>query len=72
MLRYGTWRLHAKIVPEWLPAREPGRLTYRVPVEEEEEVNKKENEEENKKEDDEEEGGIFDKFGRRMKGFVKK
>ena len=50
MLRYGTWRLHAKIVPEWLPAREPGRLTYRVPEEmEEEEVNKKENEEENKK-----------------------
>merc|ERR1712114_152026 len=28
---YGTWRLHAKIIPDWMPAREPGRLTYRVP-----------------------------------------
>merc|ERR1719402_492389 len=64
---YGTWRLHAKIVPEWLPAREPGRLTYRVPEEKEEEEVTKENEED-KKEGEEEEGGIFDKFGRRMKG----
>merc|ERR1719384_502385 len=30
---YGTWRLHAKIVPDWLPARGPGKLTYRVPEE---------------------------------------
>merc|ERR1711864_29521 len=28
---YGTWRLHAKIIPDWMPAREPGRLTYLVP-----------------------------------------
>lgn len=20
---YGTWRLHAKIIPEWMPSREP-------------------------------------------------
>merc|ERR1719443_1160474 len=31
---YGTWRLHSKIVPDWLPAREPGRLTFRIPKEE--------------------------------------
>ena len=31
---YGMWRLHSKIVPDWLPAREPGRLTFRVPKEE--------------------------------------
>ena len=30
---YGRWRLHAKILPDWLPAREPGRLTYKVPRE---------------------------------------
>ena len=71
LYRYGTWRLHAKIVPEWLPAREPGRLTYRVPDEKDEEEVTKEKEED-KKDEEEEEGGIFDKFGRRMKGFVKK
>merc|ERR1712055_346741 len=58
---YGTWRLHAKIVPEWLPAREPGRLTYRVPEEKDEEEVTKEKEED-KKDEEEEEGGIFDKF----------
>ena len=67
--RYGTWRLHAKIVPEWLPAREPGRLTYRVPEEkEEEEVSKESEEAKDRKEEEEEEGGIFDKFGRRIFG----
>jgi len=66
---YGTWRLHAKIVPEWLPAREPGRLTYRVPEEkEEEEVSKESEEAKDRKEEEEEEGGIFDKFGRRIFG----
>ena len=54
-----------------MPAREPGRLTYRVPEEKEEEEATKEKEVD-KKEEEEEEGGIFDKFGRRMKGFVKK
>merc|ERR1712098_961639 len=49
---YGTWRLHSKIIPDWLPAREPGRLTYRVPEEKEEEEVTKENEEESKKEED--------------------
>merc|ERR1719333_1466156 len=31
---YGLWRLHSKIVPDWLPAREPGRLTFKIPKEE--------------------------------------
>merc|ERR1712012_679547 len=31
---YGIWRLHSKILPDWLPPKEPGRLTYRVPKEE--------------------------------------
>merc|ERR1740128_689382 len=31
---YGMWRLHSKIVPDWLPAREPGRLTFKIPKEE--------------------------------------
>merc|ERR1719209_552874 len=66
---YGTWRLHAKIVPEWLPAREPGRLTYRVPEEkEEEEVSKESEEAKDRKEEEEDEGGIFDKFGRQIFG----
>jgi len=26
---YGTWRIHAKIIPDWLPPREPAPLTYR-------------------------------------------
>lgn len=35
---YGVWRLHAKIIPEWTPPKEPSRITYRV-VEKEEEAN---------------------------------
>ncbi|KAL5286761.1 MRPL45.2 family protein [Megaselia abdita] len=27
---YGQWRLHDKIVPEWLPARQPAPKTYRL------------------------------------------
>merc|ERR1712088_890429 len=42
---YGSWRLHAKIVPEWLPERAPGRLTYRVPEEKEDDKESKEREE---------------------------
>nr|SVE74437.1 EOG090X0DDP [Daphnia barbata] len=25
---YGLWRIHEKIIPDWMPAREPGRKTY--------------------------------------------
>ena len=57
------WRLHTKILPSWLAAREPGRLTYRVQrsgeeEEEREEIGAVE-------EQEEEEGGILDRWGRR-------
>ena len=32
---YGLWRLHSKIIPDWLPAREPGKLTFRIKSEKE-------------------------------------
>lgn len=32
--QYGVWRLHAKIVPDWVPPPQPSEKTYRV-VEEE-------------------------------------
>lgn len=25
---YGLWRIHEKIIPDWMPEREPGRKTY--------------------------------------------
>ena len=64
--RYGLWRLHSKIVPDWLPPREPGKLTYKVAKQPEKqeakEVAKKEEtavvEEEWEKE------SILDRFGR--------
>ncbi|XP_075222963.1 mitochondrial ribosomal protein L45 [Lycorma delicatula] len=28
--QYGTWRIHAKIIPDWKPLPEPGRMTYVV------------------------------------------
>lgn len=30
---YGQWRLHDKIIPDWLPPREPSERTYRKSVE---------------------------------------
>ncbi|XP_004518178.1 probable 39S ribosomal protein L45, mitochondrial [Ceratitis capitata] len=35
---YGKWRLHDKIIPDWLPPREPAPITYRVIEEPEEAV----------------------------------
>ena len=29
---YGQWRIHGKIIPDWLPPREPVLKTYRKPV----------------------------------------
>lgn len=26
---YGIWRIHGKVVPDWMPEREPIRRTYR-------------------------------------------
>lgn len=31
---YGLWRLHEKIVPHWMPPKEPVAKTYRLVVEE--------------------------------------
>lgn len=25
---YGSWRIHAKIIPDWLPPREPSKRTF--------------------------------------------
>ncbi|XP_064549636.1 large ribosomal subunit protein mL45 [Drosophila montana] len=27
---YGKWRLHDKIIPDWLPAKQPAPITYRI------------------------------------------
>ena len=65
---YGLWRLHSKIVPDWLPAKEPGRLTYRVPKEQpKEEATKEESKEAKPASQEEEEEGkesMLDRFGR--------
>ena len=34
---YGLWRVHDKIIPDWMPPRQPVRRTYRVREMEEEE-----------------------------------
>jgi large subunit ribosomal protein L45 len=31
---YGLWRLHEKIVPNWMPPKEPVAKTYRLVTEE--------------------------------------
>jgi len=30
---YGLWRIHEKIIPDWMPPREPGKKTYFKPIE---------------------------------------
>merc|ERR1711892_745712 len=65
---YGTWRLHSKIIPDWMPKREPGRLTYRVPSEAKAD-SKKEAEKAKVEADAAQEGekeSIYDRFGRIM------
>jgi len=70
---YGSWRMHAKIIPDWMPPREPGKLTYMV----EKEKPKKATEEkvadvEEKKEEgkdmikDDGEDSLYDRFGRML------
>lgn len=27
---YGVWRLHDKLIPDWMPAKEPAPITYRI------------------------------------------
>ncbi|XP_030371700.1 probable 39S ribosomal protein L45, mitochondrial [Scaptodrosophila lebanonensis] len=35
---YGKWRLHDKIIPDWLPPKEPAPITYRLIEEADEEI----------------------------------
>lgn len=65
---YGTWRLHAKIIPDWMPAREPGRLTYLVPKEKPKEETKREKSVKEEEKDSGETESIYDRFGRIMRG----
>jgi len=30
---YGVWRVHAKIIPDWLPPKEPSKITFRKVIE---------------------------------------
>jgi len=69
---YGVWRMHAKIIPDWMPPREPGILTHLVekekpksPTEKTKDV--KEDVEKQKEEHKDligEEESLYDKFGR--------
>lgn len=31
--KYGSWRIHAKIIPDWMPPKDAVPKTYRVPQE---------------------------------------
>lgn len=33
--KYGRWRVHDKIIPDWMPPREPSKKTFAAEVEEE-------------------------------------
>lgn len=35
---YGVWRMHDKIIPDWLPPKEPTRITHKQVKSEETEV----------------------------------
>ncbi|RZF36389.1 hypothetical protein LSTR_LSTR002985 [Laodelphax striatellus] len=50
--RYGTWRIHEKIIPDWRPPSEPGLLTYRLTTEDPEEEELEDEKEEDKKSSD--------------------
>lgn len=30
--QYGVWRIHAKIIPDWLPPKEPSRATFKKSI----------------------------------------
>jgi len=68
---YGVWRIHAKIIPDWMPPREPGRLTYLVEKEKEKSAEdaKDEQEEVDKQKEEHkdligEDESLYDRFGR--------
>lgn len=31
--QYGVWRVHYKIIPDWLPPKEPSKITFRKVIE---------------------------------------
>merc|ERR1719402_945070 len=73
---YGVWRLHAKIIPEWMPKREEnGRLTYLVTNEDNESQPKPSNvpievdhsKDDNEAKEDEMSSTLYDRFGRVLK-----
>lgn len=69
---YGVWRLHTKIIPDWMPrSEENGRLTYLVKEEPEPKktAKKKKKEDENAAEEEEKDegGSLYDRFGRLLK-----
>jgi len=69
---YGVWRLHTKIIPDWMPRNEEnGRLTYlvkEVPEPTKKEKSKRVTEHESDEEEKEEGGGsLYDRFGRMLK-----
>lgn len=72
---YGTWRLHGKIIPNWMPPKAPGLLTYMVPKEKTEENKNKESKEkevvsksEDSEKDEPESESIYNRFGKILRG----
>jgi large subunit ribosomal protein L45 len=63
---YGSWRLHAKIIPDWMEIKPAGILTHVLPPVKEEPEEAVEPESEKKEEESEEdsEGKVYDRFGR--------
>jgi len=67
---YGRWRLHGKIIPEWLSAtRTPSWLTQVITQEMQDyESSSQEETQEQREEDDEDtDGVIYDKYGKKVK-----
>jgi len=70
---YGKWRVHAKIIPDWLSAQRPSsHLTQVIDFEDLADYEKRPKEDKSKEEDESDEGKegekskILDKFGRRI------
>ena len=70
---YGKWRIHGKIVPDWVEEKPVGKNTY-VILEDQDKENKEEyvdkqqvtrdEHDESGKESENQEGSIFDRFGK--------
>jgi len=70
---YGVWRLHTKIIPDWLPPSEDGgRLTFKVEkdkpaVKAEKKKKQPTNDEEEDEGDEEKPSSLYDRFGKLLK-----